>query len=332
MKSIVNRQSDSRRKFLEQMALLGLGFPIIPGLMNSGLHSAGKTVTQAKIDSISVFSKPLQFLSSEDAAKLASEIGFDGIDYTVRPQGHILPEKVKTDLPKAVEAAKVAGITASTMTTAITSVKDPYAEDILSTASKTGIRYYRLGWLEYDHRKSLIDNLEGLIPQFRELAEMNKKYNITGDYQNHAGVFVGSPVWDLYQVFNTLDPAWIGSQYDIRHATCEGADCWPLGFELLYPYFHTLVIKDFYWRKIDGKWQPYDTPLGDGMVDFPSYFKLIKKFGIRGTITVHFEYPLTEQPDSMLPVGETMNQVKAKMKKDLATLRNFIAEAGIEYK
>ncbi len=314
------------------MAMLGIGFPALPGFINRQAKISRKIISQAKIDSICVFSKPLQFLSSEDAAKLASEIGFDGIDYTVRPEGHILPEKVETDLPKAIAAVRAAEISAPVMTTSITSLKDPFSEKILSAGSKEGIRYYRLGWLEYDYSKNLVDNLRGFVPQFRDLAEINKKYNITGDYQNHAGAFVGSPVWDLYYILNSLDPAWIGSQYDIRHATCEGADCWPLGLELIHPFIHTLVIKDFCWRKIEGKWEAFNTPLGEGMVDFPAYFKLLKNFGIRATITVHFEYPLTDQPDSMLPVGEAMNQVKTKMKKDLNTLKNYISDAGIDYK
>lgn len=45
---------------------------------------------------------------------------------------------------------------------------------------------------------------------------------------------------------------WIGVQYDIFHATVEGANSWPLGFNLLKQYIGTLAIKDFYWEKKDG--------------------------------------------------------------------------------
>jgi L-ribulose-5-phosphate 3-epimerase len=41
-----------------------------------------------------IFSKHLQFLGYEDMAQAAAEIGFDGIDLTVRPGGHVPPETV----------------------------------------------------------------------------------------------------------------------------------------------------------------------------------------------------------------------------------------------
>ena len=58
---------------------------------------------------VSVFSKHLQWLDYEAMAELAAEIGFDGVDLTVRPKGHVLPERVDRDLPRAVDAVRKAG-------------------------------------------------------------------------------------------------------------------------------------------------------------------------------------------------------------------------------
>ena len=43
---------------------------------------------------ISIFSKHLQWLDYNGMAKVLSEIGFEGTDLTVRPGGHVLPERV----------------------------------------------------------------------------------------------------------------------------------------------------------------------------------------------------------------------------------------------
>jgi L-ribulose-5-phosphate 3-epimerase len=322
---------DSRRKFLEQLTYLGIGLPMAPSLMKIKPNSIRKPNSEARIESICVFSKALQFLNWKEACNLAAETGFDGIDYTVRPEGHVLPEKVESDLPAAINAAKSAGINTHIITTAIAAPNDPYADKILSTASKLGVRYYRMNWLEYDRSKSIVNNLDKFMTQFKNLAALNKKYGITGDYQNHTGAHFGSPVWDLFHVVESLDPDWTGSQYDIRHATCEGANCWTLGLELIHPYIHTLVIKDFYWRKVDGQWVDFNCPVGEGMTDFTGFFSMIKKFGVTATITMHFEYPLTDQPDSMLPTVDNIKQVKTKMKKDLDTLKNLISAADIAY-
>ena len=57
---------------------------------------------------VSVFSKHLQFLNWEEMAQTAAAIGFDGIDLTVREGGHVLPERVEHDLPKAAEIIRAA--------------------------------------------------------------------------------------------------------------------------------------------------------------------------------------------------------------------------------
>ena len=50
-------------------------------------------------------------------SEAAAEMGFNGLDLTLRPKGHVLPERVVDDLPKAVEAMKKHGINPLMMTT-----------------------------------------------------------------------------------------------------------------------------------------------------------------------------------------------------------------------
>ena len=52
------------------------------------------------LSSVSVFSKNLHWLSINEMAKAVAEMGFDGIDLTVRPNGHILPENVTEEIEK----------------------------------------------------------------------------------------------------------------------------------------------------------------------------------------------------------------------------------------
>src|SRR4030042_5508361 len=50
---------------------------------------------------ISIFSKHLQWLYYKKMAHVVNEIGFDGADLTVRPGGHVVPDRGEEDLPKA---------------------------------------------------------------------------------------------------------------------------------------------------------------------------------------------------------------------------------------
>ena len=135
-------------------------------------------------------------------AKVVAELGFDGVDLTVRPQGHVLPERVEADLPKAVEAVSKAGKKVYMLTTAINDADDPVTEKILKTASSLGIQHYRMGYGYYDKKRSVEESIGIVHKQLEKLAKLNEKYSISGEYQNHSGdygsgIYFGGPVWDL---------------------------------------------------------------------------------------------------------------------------------------
>ena len=50
---------------------------------------------------IAIFSKHLQFITGEQLAQTAAEIGFDGVDLTVRHGGHVEPARVAQDLRRS---------------------------------------------------------------------------------------------------------------------------------------------------------------------------------------------------------------------------------------
>lgn len=273
-----------------------------------------------------IFSKHLQWLDYKGMAETAADIGFDGIDLTVRPGGHVLPERVEEDLPKAVEAARKAGIEIPMMTTAINDPQDASTEPILKTASKLGIRYYRLGYYRYQDSMSIPDKLAEIKPKLRGLLELNKQYKIHGGYQNHAGSKnVGAPIWDLWELMKDLDPQWLGCQFDIRHATVEGATAWPINFRLMASRTKTVVAKDFRWEKLDGKWKMRNCPLGEGMVDFKRFLSTLKQINFSGPISFHFEYPLGGANKGARQLTMEKEKVISAMRRDLKTLKEWLS-------
>ena len=103
---------------------------------------------------IHIFSKHLQFLNYQDLAEAAAEMGFDGIDLTVRPKGHVLPERVESDMPKAVEAMRKVGLIPLLMTTSVQDADNITDKQVLKTAVKLGIQYYRMNWFAYPEKKA----------------------------------------------------------------------------------------------------------------------------------------------------------------------------------
>ena len=313
----------SRRNFLGALAVGGVGLPQV-ARHPPPLPPADQAM------SLHVFSKHLQFLDYKTTAQVAAEIGFDGVDLAVRPGGHVLPENVATDLPLAVDAIRQAGLQVQIMTTAIMNPEEGSATTILETAQKVGITRYRTNWLRYDEEAiNLPQAMDGFRQQLRTLAQLNERTGMIGGYQNHAGDhYVGAPVWDIATLLHEIDSEFLGSQYDIRHATVEGGLSWPIGLDLIHPYINVIVIKDFRWEKTDNTWQVVNVPLGEGMVDFPRYFKLLKQYDIRCPISVHFEYEMPEQQEG-LSDDERLTRTIAVMKKDVSTLKKCLRDAGL---
>jgi sugar phosphate isomerase/epimerase len=289
---------------------------------------------------ICIFSKHLQWASVNDAAAIARDIGFDGVDLTVRAGGHVLPDRVETDLPAAVETIRRAGLQVPMITTGIVSVETPHAEAVLKTANRLGIRQYRLGFLNYSADQGIAERLDELKPQMRALAELNKEHQICGMYHTESGPGrIGGPIWDLWTMFQGLDPRWIGINYDIGHATIEGGyGGWIASSRLVKNQMRGIALKDFTWQQNKGKnthpdlaienaWDPHWCPTGQGMVNFPGFFAIVKKNDFSGPVQLHFEYPeLGGAANGNKTLTVPKQEVIDAMHRDLTYVRGVMSE------
>lgn len=308
---------NARRNFLKTTAAAGIGVALT--------HNAPASVfSMAKSKRpIHVFTKCLQFLNYNELALVLAKQGFDGADLAVRNGGQVLPENVETDLPKVVKALRDAGVDSNMIVTKINNAEDPDSERIIKTMAELGIKYYRMGYIKYDDKKSMPANLDDVKFTFEKLEKLNRKYGVSGNYQNHSGVRVGGPVWDLYEILKGIDPEYIGVQYDIRHATVEGGISWPLGMKLLAPWIQTTDIKDFIWYKNDkGQWKVKNVPLGEGMVDLKKYFELYKSMNIEAPISIHYEYDLGGAEHGDKNPTMSHEEIYSWLKKDITFLKN----------
>jgi sugar phosphate isomerase/epimerase len=315
----------NKREFLEKIALGGAAAVTFPQFSFAG----NKQSTRREPMSMHVFSKHLQFLDYDDMAETAAEIGFDGVDLTVRPGGHVLPENVKRDLPKAVAAIKKQGLQAKMMTTALIDPADKVNQEVLQTAADQGILYYRTNWLRYPENVNITEFLREGKDKLQSLADYNEKLNLYGAYQNHAGShYMGAPIWDIAGLLYEINSPHLGNQFDIRHATVEGGQAWPISLNYIHPHINSLVMKDFVWEERNGRWQVVNTPIGKGMVDFPAYCRQLKALDLTAPISMHYEYPMPEEDDS-LTEKQQLENTKKVMKRDMESVRRYLKEAGL---
>jgi sugar phosphate isomerase/epimerase len=312
----------SRRRFIKNTLLTGALAP----LANTSLFSMNNSVA-ADRPKIYIFSKHLQFLNYKDLAEAAAEMGFDGVDLSVRPGGHVVPERVEEDLPKATEALKKAGLGPSLMTTAVRDANDPTDKKLLTTASALGFKYYRMNWYGYPDNKSIPEAITGFSEMVNKLGELNKQLGLKGYYQNHAGLSAGSNIWEIYEMVKNANAEYMGAQYDIRHAMVEGAESWENGFRLIQPRIKTVSLKDYRWQKKDGKWMVEDVPIGEGMVDFKHFFKLLKQYKVNVPVQLHIEYSLGGAEKGNTSITIDKKDVFKAMKSDLQKIHDMWAQS-----
>jgi L-ribulose-5-phosphate 3-epimerase len=321
----MKKDINTRREFIKTISVTTAGLVIGPQFY------ATTAIPNAKPEPVCVFSKCLQFLDYDHLGEALAKVGFNAVDLTVREDGHVLPEKTKEDLPKAVKALNKSGISVPMIVTRIGNPDDPQTEQIIGTASELAIKYYRIGPLKYDRSKSIQENLDRYKNVFEKFEKINQKYSIHGCYQNHPGVDrVGAPLWDLYWLLKDCNPVHIGVQYDIGQAVMEQSESWPLAMKLLSPWIKTTVMKDFLWQKKDGIWGKIYTPLGTGLVDFDAYFKEYIRLGLSGPITIHYEFDLGGAESGKKNPTMSLDEIVVYLKNDLKWCKNMLYKYGIQ--
>jgi sugar phosphate isomerase/epimerase len=281
---------------------------------------------------VAIFSKHLQFLEGERLAKTAADIGFDGIDITVREGGHVEPQRVRQDLPALARIIREHGLEVPMITTDIVDTETPFTEDILQTMAELGIRNYRWGGYRYTAGQPYAAQLEQMKPRIAKLAALNGRYHACAMYHTHSGKgVVGASIWDLYVLLKDYDPNTVGVNYDVGHAVIEGGvGGWINSFHISEPHLRGIAVKDFEWAKDNsGAWRPQWKPLGEGMVSLPQFFSMVSESRFAGPVQLHFEYPLGGATGGKKTPGIPQEEILGAMRRDLGKLRGYLLKANL---
>ena len=314
----------SRRQFLQVSSAAAV--QVAPSLAATRQAVAGASSLFPGV--LCFFSKPVPQMNWSELAEAAKRVGFGGIDLTVRKGGHVMPDRVKEDLPKAVAAIRGEGLDVPMITTELLTPDDPTTVPILRTAGKLSIPFLKPGYYHYkfvDVRKEL----EEAGAKFRGLVGVAAQYGVQVGYHNHAG-YIGAAVWDMARLMDTLDAEWAGYYFDLQHATGEGGIAgWKIDTCLAMPRIKMLAVKDMYWKKTDKGWSDADCPLGQGMCHYKEFLSMVTVGGFHGPISLHLEY---EIPGVSSREGIALSRAKADnvmiaAKRDLDYLKSLLGAA-----
>jgi len=264
-----------------------------------------------------MFSKHLQELDFERLGEVVAEMGFDGVDLTVRENGHIEPAEAKERLPKAVKVLKRFGLTVPMITTNFTDATQPNIKAVFQVASDCGVKFVKLGYWRYRDFGSLRSLTDLARKQLDEIAKLARASNICAVVHTHSDAFLTASPFVVAQLLEGFDPQFLAAYVDAGHIFVEGGLMgWQQGLELLVGKVQVVACKDFAWVRGSDRWRVQVVPVGDGIVRWREFFACLHQMGFDGPISVHSEY-----------AGWSTERVIEQTKKDLPLLKRFAAEA-----
>ncbi len=282
---------------------------------------AHATATHGFKGTLCLFSKHLPQLNWQQLGQTVKKLGFGGVDLTVRPGGHVLPERAAEDLPQAVAAIREAGLTVPMISTGLLSANEPTAKPILQTAGKLRIPYCKPGYYKYAFA-NVRSELDQAMTQFTSLAQLSQECGVQLGFHNHEG-YIGASLWDVAKTIDKLDPKWVGYYFDIRHAVAEGGGAgWKIALNLVAPRLKMIAVKDSYPEKTSKGWRQKNCPLGEGAVDWKAYFATLKQADFHGPVSLHIEYDIAGKT----PAERDDNTLVA-IQRDLEFLQARVHEA-----
>lgn len=277
---------------------------------------------------LTLFSKMFHSMPIEYVGDTAAQLGFDGVDLSVRQGGHVLPENVATDLPRAVKVLKARGIGVPMITTNITTAADPCAETIFRAAGQQGIEFLKLGYYRYRGFGHIRQQIMEIRSELRGVLELGHQYGVRIGIHIHSGDSLPAEGGILDRLLEGFDPATLGAYIDPGHMTLEGGvSGWKMGMDILSDRIAMVGVKDFTWRHEpdpktgEPRWVPKIAPLGAGLVRWKEVIGYLKQAGFNGCVSLHSEY---SEPYSFrkLTLAENIEQTR----RDLAFFRELLSQ------
>ncbi len=264
-----------------------------------------------------LFAKKFQSLPLDEFADLVADIGFDGVDLTVRPGGYIRPEEVEDRLPEAVDTIRSRGLSVPMITTAITNAEEPYAEEIFRVAAECGVRYIKLGYWAYKGFGFLKRQVIEARGKLKGVEKLCRKYGVTAALHSHSGMFLTAEPAVVWALLKGFSPDFIGAYIDPGHMAVEGGLAgWLMGMDILSNRIRMVAVKDYGWFREGGKWKAKVVPLGEGLVPWREVFDILKRIGFDGPFSLHSEYR-----------GLSLRELIEQTRRDICFIKNIMEQA-----
>jgi sugar phosphate isomerase/epimerase len=234
----------------------------------------------------SVFTKPWKSPSVRELAQLVRELGFDGIEFPVRPGYQVEPENVVRDLPPAAREFAAEGVQ-------IYSVAGPADEATIVACGQAGVPVIRT-MARIAPGESYIAAEDRYHREYDALLPLLETHGVTLGVQNHCGRFVTNAV-GLRALLAGYDKRYVAAVWDAAHEALSGGPP-DLALDAIWPQLCMVNLKNAFWQRTSGPealyatWRHYWTDARQGLCEWPRVIEELKARQYEGVVCLTAEY------------------------------------------
>lgn len=282
--------------------LTSLGAAFAAGRLSAQKTSAGPLPRATP--ALCLFSEALK-VDYNDMAPFLQALGFDGVELSIEPGGHIpLEGDIDLHLERAIEAMTGSGLDVPVLSTTVTSVQSKEMRTIMGWGSEMRVPILSPGQWPNNG-----DGMASVVKAQREismLAQVGRAAKMQIALHNATPNFVGSSVAELNTAIRPFDSN-VGFNFDVGYAAAYSQ---PSALQVALPRLKMATVRDCKWTKAaDGSQTLTQCPLGEGMVDWPQFFGALAKANFTGPITLRVEYAAK---DELAAVRKDLTFLKAR--------------------
>ena len=233
----------------------------------------------------SVFTKPWKDLSVPELGEFVARLGFQGIEFPVRPGYQVDPENVSKGLPKLVDQLAGFGVQ-------VCSVAGPTDQATVAACAEAGVPTIRIcvrigdeGYMAAEAR--LRKEYDGLVP-------LLDKYGVRIGIQNHNGRDIANAM-AIRHLIEDYDPRHFGIVWDAAHEALAGTEP-ELAIDIAWSHLCMVNLKNGFWQRINGPedecavWKTYWTSGRHGLASWPRVAAELRRRNYEGVICLTAEY------------------------------------------
>ncbi|TVQ23177.1 MAG: sugar phosphate isomerase/epimerase [Spirochaetaceae bacterium] len=260
---------------------------------------------------IGVFTVSTPEFDVAETVALLKRIGCDGVewrvsapapaekpaDYTFEKrywsfnQSTIDVERAQTDLPRAADAARAAGIEPFAATTylRVTQATEEAIGSVMRAAAASGMTFMRCPIPGFDGSSRYDELFTRTREAIERLVPLAETTGIRLCFEMHMDTIMPSAS-SARRLLDGLPPARVGVIYDPGNLVIEGYEDYRMGVQILGNYLAYVHVKNARWVRANAPvrngWKWEWAPMADGSADFALVIDALRQVGYDGWLSI----------------------------------------------